>query len=100
MKNKYISIFLVSFTLSTSYFFWPKLFPKIETKNWKENSVTKYLFFKSRKLPSGELSGLFSLTTWEWKISGYLDCVNGDEIFNIFFYFQKYGMVGDNEKAK
>ena len=31
------------------------------------------------------------------EISGYLDCVNGDEIFNIFFYLQKYGMIGDNE---
>ena len=43
-----------------------------------------------------DLSG-FSLTGWELKITGYLDCVNGDEIFNIFFYFQKYGMIGDNE---
>ena len=57
MKNTYVSICLVSITLSTLLFFWSEHFPKIETTASKESSVTKPQFFVSGLKQSGGTSG-------------------------------------------
>ena len=59
MKNQYISICLVTSTLSMFLFFWTRHFSKLEPTELKESSLSKYDFFISRLKESGKTSGLY-----------------------------------------